>query len=201
MTNIKEIFFIPPFNNAKNMIKRLFFYLVLISFLACTEAPEKTTAIPPAEMADSLTETTEEPTDSGGSQDDPAFADEERIEIDKQGSVLVWEQKVAANSSKHFVFAAKAGQLLLLGFTDDTNMGSMDFGKASVEPNGDGIEYTIEVTKDYRFTVTNNSSASTSFRIYLTVDNPVTATPEKKTAANTGANQIERVLLPKVKVL
>lgn len=179
------------------MIKRLFSCLLLISFLACTEAPEKTTAIPSAEMADSLTETTEKPTDFGGSQDDAAFADEERIEIDKQGSVLVWEQKVAANSSKNFVFAAKAGQLLMLGFTDDTNIGTMDFGKASVEPNGDGIEYTIEVTKDYRFTVTNNSSASTSFRIYLTVDNPVKATPDQKTAAQTGPSQKETVQFAK----
>ncbi len=144
----------------------------LISLFACTEPTDKKNAIPPAEMADSLTETTLEPTNSDGLQEDPAFADEERIEIDKQGAVLVWEQKVAANSSKHFVFAAKAGQLVLLGFTDDTNMGTMDFGKVSVEPNSNGIEYTIEVTKDYRFTVTNNSSKSTSFRIYLTVSNP-----------------------------
>lgn len=175
------------------MNKRIFSCLLLFSFLACTEAPEKTSVIPSAEKADSLTETTEEPTDSGGSPDDIAPADEERIEIDKQGSVLVWEQKVAANSSKHFVFAAKAGQLLMLGFTDDTNMGTMDFGKASVEPNGDGIEYTIEVTKDYRFTVTNNSSASTSFRIYLTVDNPAKATPDQKASAQTGPSQKETV--------
>lgn len=96
-----------------------------------------------------------------------------RIDFVKEGSnALVWEQKVAPGKSKFFVFKAKKGQKLSLTFIDDTNQGSMDLGKISVEPNTDPFEMMIEVTKDYRFSVTNNSSKPTSFRISISLENP-----------------------------
>lgn len=85
---------------------------------------------------------------------------------------LVWEEKVAAGKSKSFVFKATKGQKLKLSFVDDTNEGSMDLGKLSVEPNGDGLEMDIEVTKDYTFSVSNNSKKSTSFRIFISLETP-----------------------------
>ncbi len=94
----------------------------------------------------------------------------ERVDFEKQGPALVWEQRVAAKGSKSFVFFAKKGQKLLLSFIDDTNVGSMDLGKFSVEPNGDGLEMVIEVSKDYTFSVTNNSNKATSFRIFITLE-------------------------------
>ena len=96
-----------------------------------------------------------------------------RIDFKKEGSnALVWEEKVVANKSKSFVFSAKKGQKLKLSFIDDTNEGSMDLGKVSVEPNGDGLDMDIEVTKDYTFTVSNNSNKSTSFRISISLETP-----------------------------
>lgn len=98
----------------------------------------------------------------------------ERVDFVKEKSnSLVWEQKVKPHKTKTFVFAAKKGQIVSLGFIDDTNKGAMDFGKVSIEPNSDNIfTQTIEVTKDYRFSVTNNDDKSTSFRIFITLDNP-----------------------------
>ena len=97
----------------------------------------------------------------------------ERIDFAKEKSnSLVWEQKVAANSSKAFVFAAKKGQKLSLSFIDDTNKGSMDLGKVSIEPNTDPYNATIDVTKDYRLSVSNNSDKATSFRIFISLDDP-----------------------------
>lgn len=97
-----------------------------------------------------------------------------RIDFAKAGSnALVWEQNVKANSSKSFVFFAKKGQLLLLNFIDDTKQGTVDLGKATViEPDSEGsYETTIEVTKDYIFTVSNNSKKATSFRISISLTN------------------------------
>ena len=99
-----------------------------------------------------------------------------RIDFVKEKSnSLVWEQKVAANSSKVFVFAAKKGQILSLSFIDDTNKGSMDLGKVSIEPNTDPYTATIDVTKDYRLSVSNNSNKATSFRIFIGLEDPKTA--------------------------
>ncbi|MFZ1701917.1 MAG: hypothetical protein WBO10_05215 [Pyrinomonadaceae bacterium] len=96
-----------------------------------------------------------------------------RIDFGKEGSPsLVWEQKVAANSSKFFVFRAKKGQKLSLSFVDDTDQGSMDLGKLSVEPNAEPLEMVIEVTKDYKFSVSNNTDKSTSFRIAISLEHP-----------------------------
>ena len=103
-----------------------------------------------------------------------------RIDFAKEGSnALVWEEKMAAKSHKEFVFNAKKGQKLSLSFIDDTNQGSMDLGKYSVEPNGDPLEMVIEVTKDYRFSVSNNSNKATSFRISISLDNPKKAVKRK----------------------
>ncbi len=98
-----------------------------------------------------------------------------RIDFAKEGSPsLVWEEKVAANSSKSFVFYAKKGQKLSLNFIDDTDQGSMDLGKVSVEPNGEGLEMEIEVSKDYTFSVSNNSNKATSFRISISLEDAKT---------------------------
>ncbi|MBS1794405.1 MAG: hypothetical protein JSS81_11155 [Acidobacteria bacterium] len=94
-----------------------------------------------------------------------------RIDFAKEGSnSLVWEEKVAANSSKAFVFYAKKGQKLSLSMVDDTNQGSMDLGKISIEPNTDPFEMEIEVSKDYTLTVSNNSNKATSFRIGISLE-------------------------------
>lgn len=96
-----------------------------------------------------------------------------RIDFVKEGSnSLVWEQRVAPGKSKSFVFKAQKGQKLSLTFIDDTNQGSMDLGKISIKPNTDSFEMMIEATKDYRFSVTNNSRKSTSFRISISLENP-----------------------------
>lgn len=94
-----------------------------------------------------------------------------RIDFAKEGCCLVWEEKVPANSSKMFVFYAKRGQKLSLNFIDDTKVGSMDLGKISIEPNADPFEMTIEVSKDYLLSVSNNSSKPTSFRIFISLEN------------------------------
>lgn len=96
-----------------------------------------------------------------------------RIDFAKEKSnSLVWEEKVGAHKSKKFVFFAKKGQKLTLNFIDDTNKGSMDLGKVSIEPNAEGYEQTIEVTKDYNLSVSNNSDAATSFRISISLQDP-----------------------------
>ena len=94
-----------------------------------------------------------------------------RIDFAKEGSnSLVWEQKVEANSSKSFVFKATKGQVLTLSFIDDTKKGMMELGKESIEPNADPYQATISVTKDYTFTVKNNSPKKTSFRIAISLE-------------------------------
>jgi hypothetical protein len=103
-----------------------------------------------------------------------------RIDFAKEGSnSLVWEQKVAANSSKSFVFKATKGQHLTLSFIDDTQKGSMDLGKISIEPNTDPFQMPIEVTKDYLLSVSNHSNKSTSFRISISLENPKPSAKKK----------------------
>jgi hypothetical protein len=94
-----------------------------------------------------------------------------RISFAKSNS-LVWEEKVAAGQSKDFVFKAKKGQKLSLSFIDETNEGSLDFGRASAEPNGDPLEMVIATTKDYTFSVTNNGDKPASFKISISLQNP-----------------------------
>lgn len=98
-----------------------------------------------------------------------------RIDFAKDGPSIVWEERVAANSGKEFVFYAKKGQKLSINFIDDTNQATMDLGKVSIEPNSDPYEEVISVTKDYRLSVSNNSNKATSFRIAITLEEPVKA--------------------------
>lgn len=113
-----------------------------------------------------------------------------RIDFAKEGSnALVWEQTVAANSSKSFVFYAKKGQKLSLSMIDDTKQGSMDLGKISIEPNADPFEMVIEVSKDYTFSVSNNSKKSTSFRIFITLEDAKSAV-KTSTSETTSPNSV-----------
>lgn len=113
-----------------------------------------------------------------------------RIDLAKDGSnSLVWEERVAANSSKSFVFYAKKGQKLSLSMVDDTNQGSMDLGKISIEPNADPFEMEIEVSKDYTLSVSNNSNKLTSFRIAISLENAV-ASSSVSNASSIDANQV-----------
>ena len=99
---------------------------------------------------------------------------------------MVWEERVPAKGTRSFVFRAKRGQKLSLGMIDDTNEGSMDLGKISIEPNTDEtFEMEIEVSKDYYFSVTNNSRKSTSFRIFITLENKVIPTKTAPLPPNT----------------
>jgi hypothetical protein len=109
----------------------------------------------------------------------------ERIDFKKEGSPsLVWEQKVKANGSKDFVFYAKKGQKLTLSLIDDTGVGSMDLGKVSIQPNTDGYESIVEVSKDYRLTVSNQSDKETSFRIAISLENTKKSGKTKAKASN-----------------
>jgi hypothetical protein len=126
----------------------------------------------------------------------------ERIDFAKAGSTsLVWEQKVKANASKDLVFAAKKGQLLLLNLIDDTNQGTVDLGKATViSPDGSyggSYETIIEDTKDYVFTVSNNSDKATSLRISISLADPKKAAPAKKSAPQAAKNTKETVRFAK----
>lgn len=105
-----------------------------------------------------------------------------RIDFVKEGSnSLVWEERVAAGGSKFFVFYAKKGQKLSLSMIDDTNQGSMDLGKISIEPNADPFEMVIEVSKDYTLSVSNNSNKSTSFRISISLEDATVSSNEETT--------------------
>jgi hypothetical protein len=124
----------------------------------------------------------------------------ERIDFAKAGSnSLVWEQTVKAHGTKDFVFYAKKGQSLLLNLIDDTHQGTMDLGKATiVEPGGEGsYETTIEVTKDYIFSVSNNSNKATSFRISISLGDPPKNAPAKKAAPQAATNTKETVRFAK----
>lgn len=104
-----------------------------------------------------------------------------RIDFAKEGSnSLVWEEKVSANSTKEFVFYAKKGQKLTLSFIDDTNQGSMDIGKESVEPNAAPYQRTIEVSKDYTIRLSNNGGKTTSFRVSISLEDQKNNAPAKK---------------------
>lgn len=119
-------------------------------------------------------------------------AQPKRIDFQKEGSnSLVWEEKVAANRSKSFVFYAKKGQKLSLGFIDDTKQGSMDLGKVSIEPNADPLEMVIEVSKDYIFSVTNNSNKATSFRIFITLENAGQTSNNTSTSTNSNTVRVQ----------
>lgn len=48
----------------------------------------------------------------------------------------------------------------------------MDLGKVSIEPNADPYVATIDATKDYRLSVSNNSDKATSFRISIKLEDP-----------------------------
>lgn len=114
-----------------------------------------------------------------------------RIDFSKSNS-LVWEENVAANSSKSFVFHATKGQKLKLSMVDDTDAGSMDLGKISIEPNTDPFEMDVEVTKDYSLSVTNNTRKPTSFRISISLEDP-----EIKTEFDKNDQNFVRILFPK----
>lgn len=93
-----------------------------------------------------------------------------RIDFAKDGCCLVWEERVPAGGSKSYVFNAKKGQKLTIGFIDDTGVGSMDLLKWSIEPNADPMEMIVEVTREYTLVVSNNSNKMTSFRITLNLE-------------------------------
>jgi len=117
---------------------------------------------------------------------------EKRIDFQKEGSnSLVWEERVAANSSKSYVFYAKKGQKLTLGFIDDTKQGSMDLGKVSIEPNADPLEMVIEVSKDYIFSVSNNTNKATSFRIFITLEDASGTSNNSSTSTNSNAVRVQ----------
>lgn len=94
----------------------------------------------------------------------------ERLDFSKN-CCGVWEEKFAANSTKDYVFYAKKGQKLTISFIDDTNIGSMDLGKYSIEPNAmEPFEMVIEVSKDYTLSISNNSNKATSFRFAISLE-------------------------------
>ena len=105
----------------------------------------------------------------------------ERIDFTKEGSnSLVWEEK-CRQKARRILSKAKKGQILRLSYVDDTNQGSMDLGKFSIEPNTVPYQSTIEVTKDYRLSVSNNSNKQTSIRISISLeDAKKDSTPDKK---------------------
>lgn len=120
----------------------------------------------------------------------------ERLDFSKN-CCGVWEQKVPANSSKDFVFYAKKGQKLTISFMDDTNVGSMDLGKYSIEPNAmEPFEMVIEVSKDYTLSVSNNSNKATSFRFAISLE--YTNNPSSTSSTNSSDNSpSERVQFKK----
>jgi hypothetical protein len=59
---------------------------------------------------------------------------------------------------------------------DDTDAGSMDLGKISIEPNTDPFEMVVEVSKDYTLSVSNNTRKPTSFRISIALEDPAVET-------------------------
>ena len=62
----------------------------------------------------------------------------------------------------------------------------MDLGKVSIEPNTNELfTMNIDVTKDYSFSVANNSNKKTSFRIFITLDDPQKVASTKKIKATT----------------
>lgn len=113
-----------------------------------------------------------------------------RIDFAKDGCCLVWEERIPAKGFQSYFFYAKKGQKLTLSLIDDTNEGSMDLGKVSVEPNADPTEIIIEVSKEYTLTVSNNSSRSTSFRIMVNLEDV------KSNAAPSPAADAERLRFP-----
>lgn len=114
----------------------------------------------------------------------------ERIDFAKANSnSLVWEQPVPARGTKEFVFYAKKGQELMLNFIDDTNQGSMDWGKVSIESDLEGFQTTIEVSKDYILTVSNNTDKATSFRISISLGDA-----KKATSIDTKSNNKEEIV-------
>jgi hypothetical protein len=120
-----------------------------------------------------------------------------RIDFAKEGCCLVWEEKVAANSSKSFVFYARKGQKLRISFTDDTKVGSMDLGKFSIEPNADPLEMVIELTKDYTLSVSNNSNKATSFRIAVSLEDAKSSSNTSSANSNdSNLPNTERVKFP-----
>lgn len=94
----------------------------------------------------------------------------ERVKLTQESPALVWEKSVAAGGSKMYVVALKKGQQIKLGFIEDSKQGSVDFGKASLEEGVD-FHYDVEVTKDYMISVSNSGTRSTSFRIFLSLEN------------------------------
>lgn len=77
---------------------------------------------------------------------------------------------------------------------DDTKQGSMDLGKISIEPNTDEpFEMVIEVTKDYTFSVSNNSNKSTSFRVFITLED---AKSKPASSVDTTLPNTERIKFP-----
>jgi hypothetical protein len=86
-----------------------------------------------------------------------------------------------------------------LNLIDDTRQGTMDLGKATIlEPDSEGsYETTIEVTKDYIFSVSNNSDKATSFRISISLESPKKTAPTKKAAPQATTNTKETVRFAK----
>lgn len=117
----------------------------------------------------------------------------QRIDFAKEGSnSLTWEERVSANSSKSFVFYARKGQKLSLGFIDDTHAGSMDLGKISIEPNAGPFEMEVEVSKDYLLSVSNNTRKPTTFRISISLEDAATASTSSPASSNSVRVQFAR---------
>lgn len=100
----------------------------------------------------------------------------ERIDFAKEGNSIVWEQRVAKNSSKSFVFYLNKGQKIKITYIEDTREGVVDLGKYSIEEGLDedkGLTMEIEQSKDYTLSVSNPSNKAMSFRIFISLDDAI----------------------------
>ncbi len=97
----------------------------------------------------------------------------ERIDFEKAGSMsLVWEQMMQKGSTKTYVFRGKKGQTVSLALIEDTGKGKMNFdnfGSVDISGVGDNAQFKLTEDRDYYFTVINDSTKQTSFRISINV--------------------------------
>ena len=108
--------------------------------------------------------------DEAGAADEGA-AEEEFIDIAKEGPAIKWHVEVEPGDAKVYTFKGKKGQRLQLHFLEDTRTGVIDLDKFSAEEGIDNdLDFELEETKSYRLSVGNTGEKAITCTVFLTVE-------------------------------
>lgn len=95
----------------------------------------------------------------------------EKIVLGPTDTSVVWDLSLPGGQSAVYQIQGAKGQKIKIAYIEDTGMGQVDVGNASVEEGGDnGLTIGYESDRFQRVDVTNPSARKMEFRIFLSME-------------------------------